>query len=381
MKESYIGNHFPNSTQLCLLRAAFSSDISAQRAWEKWTSLIDFDLVDPASYKLLPLVSRNPALRHIKDPLFEKCKGIYRKTWLTNHLMWQKTRPILLQLAQERTEQVVLLKGMAMILEYYRDFGLRVIGDIDILIAQKDLSHTIELLQQHGLKALFLPINPTQPLSLNRWNSAGFSSQDLHIDVHWRLMLESSPLLDDIVFKNTRPTTHQGITVPSPTELLLHTCVHGAKYSPVPLIRWIPDAMTLLKEHIDWERLELLAKSSHVCNALHITLGYLEEVFQAPIPSQILKNLQKSPSYSLQHLEYQSNLRGQPYLAGWYRYCIRNQCLTTWQQSKGIIRYLQASALLASPWLVPVYGVYWIMKRIYRKSRLFIKSILPKNIF
>src|SRR5690606_31894031 len=100
---------------------------------------------DHASTTLLPLVYRN--LKEESHPL---CKSTYRHTWLSNQIFWTKTLPILQNLLNAGIKKIVLLKGMAMILHHYRDFGVRVIGDIDILIDRIHLPLAYSLLTSSG---------------------------------------------------------------------------------------------------------------------------------------------------------------------------------------------------------------------------------------
>ena len=68
-----MGNCWPNQEQTKLLQACLFSGSCAKKAWEDWAKQINFDKIDHASYKLLPLISRNVDLP--EDPLFEKQAG------------------------------------------------------------------------------------------------------------------------------------------------------------------------------------------------------------------------------------------------------------------------------------------------------------------
>lgn len=343
-----------------ILRACVLEKSAALAAWENWKQTTLLDEIDPASYKLIALAARNLG---IEDP---KCKGVYRKTWAENHLLWSQVKPLLLFLIEKGVKKIVLLKGMAMILGHYHDFGVRVMGDVDILVPRSSLPLAISLLEERGWKRTF-PFDPTREEHLKRWNGAGFlHEKSFRLDLHWRLLLESSPELDEESFTHAKPTDREGIYLLGPTELLLQTCVHGMKWSPVPLIRWVADAMTLLKkEAIDWERLEDLAKKSSVCRPLALAFRYLAQEFGASIP--ILERLQKSPSLRLENLELWLHLRGRPYFAGWIRSCLRERKRTLWSQLCHLPKYLQATALLKSLWHIPFYALYWIAKRLRSK--------------
>lgn len=360
-------NGWPNAEQTLLLKAALSSGASAQEAWQGWRQQVEFDEVEPASFKLLPLVSRNLALGALHDPIFEKCKGVYRQTWVANQLHWQRMQPVLIQLLNSGVEKIVLLKGMAMTLHFYRDFGVRVMGDIDILIAKEQLPIAVTFLLNAGWQQFGTRFDLANPDHLRRWHALSFiHPMGMNLDLHWSFIQENSSGLDQAVLQGAQqlPT---GFYVPNPTDLFLQTCVHGVKYSPVPLIRWIADAMTILRQsEIDWKRLIDLARTAHICMPLRFALEYLVEQFAAPIPKAVVQELQAHPSTRLEQLEYRHHAQGNLNVANWYRYCLTRGYLTRRSQMLHVHQFLQFTARLKSPWYIPFYGVYWIFKRVRR---------------
>ena len=101
---------------------------------------------------------------------------------------------------------------------------------------------------------------------------------------------------------------------------------------------------------------------------LGVALDYLAKEFAAPIPKTVVQELRSHPSTRLEQFEYKNNVRGHIHLAGWYRYCLMRGYLTRWNQLLHIHQFLQFTARLKSPWYIPFYGVYWILKRLYRLS-------------
>lgn len=366
-------NAWPTQEQKWLLKAALLNGDAAEHAWSRWREQIDFDQLDAASYKLLGLVSKNQALQEIQDPVFEKCRGIYRRTWVSNQIIWNSISPLLAQIGKGNGTPVVLLKGMAMILHVYRDFGVRVIGDIDFLIRKNDLLFAAHLLRIEGWKQNVARFDIGNEEHLKRWHALNFTHPNgFHLDLHWSFIQENSPLLDEAVFLNALPIENSFCFVPDSTSLLLQTCVHGVKFSPVPLIRWIADAVMLIRNpenKIDWDRLTRLANLAHVCMPLYFGLIYLKEEFSVSIPDEAIYQLKRSSSLRLEYGEYKWNLKGYPHLASWYRYCLNELYLTRWSQWVHLCKYLQITARLKSPWYIPFFSIYWIMKRAYRLSK------------
>lgn len=329
-----------------LLEAALFEKPRALNAWHTYLAQNNLQTIDHASTTLLPLIYRN--LREESHPL---CKSTYRHTWLSNQIFWAKTLPILQNLLNAGIKKIALLKGMAMILYHYRDFGARVIGDIDILIDRDHLPLAYSLLTSSGWRCELKGLDPENSDQLIRWHAANFTHPSgLNLDLHWSLLLESIPALANDVLETIPP----GIQPANPTHLFFQTCIHGYKKSTAPLIRWIPDALTLLKSPIDFPLLFEVAKASHLTLTLSSALAHLSHYVSHPLPTF-------SPtSNPLEVREFRANLRGNIYLAGYYRARLRNHSL---------LHYLQHTANLSSPWLVPLYAPYWLFKRIYRFLR------------
>ena|GEM_PF-4348628 len=327
---------------------------------------MDFDQIDPASFKLLPLVSRNPALANLQDPIFEKCKGIYRQVWVTNQLNWNKLLPTLHQFPG--VNKIVLLKGMAMILHSYKDFGVRVLGDVDILIERSHIPAVVAFLQADGWRPKMPPsFDVNNQSHLNRWHALNFiHANGLSLDLHWSFIQENALPLDQAVLADAHPL-FSNLYLPNPTDLLLQICIHGMKRSQISLIRWIADAATLIKHsEIDWERLVELAKQAHVCMPLSLAMNYLAEQFDAPIPLISLEQLKTASATHLERIEYWCHAREYHNLAAWCRFCLNKGYLTPWQQIMHTPNYLQSTARLKSGWQVPLFVLYWPLKRLIK---------------
>jgi hypothetical protein len=259
---------------------------------------------------------------------------------------------------------------MAMILQHYKDFGARVIGDVDILVKKSDLPRVLGLLQQGGWVPNVARFDHNNPEHLLRWHALNLTHPEgMRIDVHWSFIEENCPALDEAVF-NKATLLENNIYVPSPTHLFLQVCVHGVKYSPVPLIRWVADAMTLLRgSEINWEEMVSLASKAHICLPLSQAIRYLQDHFQANIPQEIIGAMQKTPSMRFERWEYHLNCQKYRDLANWVRYCLNRDYLTAGSQIRHIFKYLQTTARLKSLWQVPFYAPYWVFKRLYRLMR------------
>lgn len=324
-----------------LLESAIFPPKKAIISWKKFLEHNDLQILDSKATSLLPLVYCN--LKENSHPL---CKSIYRYTWLKNQSLWQKTLPTLQKLFDAGIEKIAILKGMAMILSHYKDFGARTLGDIDFLIDPVHVPLAHKLLSSWGWECKLPRFNPQNPYQLTRWHSANYTHPSgLYLDLHWSLLLETPPALTQAVLQSIP----QGIHPVGSNFLFFQTCIHGYKKSTAPLIRWIPDAVYLLKNPIDFPFLFKLAKEARLTLPFSSALTVLKNFCPMHIPTFSLK-----PSLT-EKLELWANMKGRTYLAGYFRSRLRGESL---------LHYLQHTANLPTVWHVPLYAPYWIVKRI-----------------
>lgn len=361
------GNHWPTKEQTLLLRAGLLSDPDCKTAWEEYCFLVDIQKADFVSLTLLPLVYQN-----LKDHATDRlglCKSKYRHTWCTNQWNWQKTRPLLTQLTAAGIDQILLLKGMGLMYGGYYEFGTRVIGDIDILIAKKYVPIAYSILLKNGWKPTVPRFDYNNPEHLTRWHALNFTHpHGMHLDLHWSLLQENAQQLDEQILSEAKHIS-DSLYIPNPSDLLFQICVHGTKYSPVPLIRWVADGMTLLKQaeqEIEWERIIRFAYAAKVCRSLYLAFSFLEKEWNAPIPKNVIYNLKHAPFIQLEQKEYWFYSHGYREIGAWYRYCLNRGYLTRLSRLLHIHQYLQSTARLRSPLYIPFYAIYWIIKKCFR---------------
>lgn len=249
-------NFWPTSEQCLLLQAALAQTVLAQAAWHTYCRLVDLQKIDAVSTTFLPLVFHR--FKAAFSPELQVCKSLYCHTWSSNAIVFFELKKILSALDAIGVE-ICLLKGSAMIAGYYQNLALRVMGDIDILVRKQEVKKII-----HALAPLGWVMN--HPAELDRRLRGGFIEVSLthtvtqaRLDVHWFIFPDST--FDPVL----RQYQHRRVAVAfekfqiqtmmlAPEDLLIHTITHGLKYSPVPLIRWIADAVVILQRtpEFDW---------------------------------------------------------------------------------------------------------------------------------
>lgn len=320
----------PTPFQEVLLRAALLDGAAAREAWEKWKSAVDIEDLDPGSTQLLPLLYRNLKRMGVSHPQMERFKGVYRVTWYKNQMLFRDGATVARCLEQAGI-RTLLLKGAALIVECYHEHGLRAMADFDILVPFREALAAIELLKKHNWVPEFDFSDRVLKSFVRSRHSLGFTSPSGNsLDLHWHVLQDYCREDDDRDFwEGSHPSRVHGIPtrILGPADQLLHVCLHGAIWNPVPTLRWIADSVMILNTfpQPDWNRLVSLSRQRCRTAAMAEALTYLSENFDQPIPRHVLSALRATPVSRRERLEYaaaSSPIRNRgPFLSFWLRYC------------------------------------------------------------
>ncbi|MDA9176248.1 nucleotidyltransferase family protein [Alphaproteobacteria bacterium] len=285
---------WPTEAQELLIKAALFPASEAQSYWNEFLVRFDIHDLDHGCYQVLPMVFLN--LKDTIEDGIEKriARNAHKLVWAKNHLLMRELKQVLQHL-RERGIDVCLLKGSAFLTHYFPDYGMRTLGDIDILTRPVDLEKLVSALEETGYDIGSQPMDSVRFLSL--FHGKEFrNSRDTEIDVHQFISM---------------PLAHEGFTgqlweraehvrvfdgaatayVLSPEHQLLHTVVHGMQYAPESSIRWIIDAACLVRGQagrIDWEELKRISKAYHLNLPLHLAIPYLGDDLGVPIEPEVI---------------------------------------------------------------------------------------------
>ncbi|HYM70045.1 MAG TPA: nucleotidyltransferase family protein [bacterium] len=325
---------WPTRQEELLLRAALLHGPDALAAWDQWKSIIDFDDIDSESYRLVPRLYCSLRDQGVADPLLGRLRGIYRRTWYQNQLRFHAmARP--LRLLHAAGIPTMLLKGAALVLQYYRDYGMRPMTDFDICVPGNQASTAIELLRADGFTPRGAPeealldaiAHPDRHSELEFADAAGHE-----FDVHWRLFPESiapdvsAPFWQDTVEMEALGTPTRAL---KPADQLLHVCVHGivrgAVGYEVSRVRWMMDVMTILRtsgDAVDWTRLLAQADRCGFIPPLRAGLTYLQRTLDAPIPTGVLQQLRTMPVPLTDRIVHAARTQPPEHWGPWLTVCV-----------------------------------------------------------
>jgi hypothetical protein len=367
-------NCWPTKDQELLLRACLLSGTQGLEAWQKWRIVFENDELDKGSQNLLPLLYRNLQRQRIRDPLLARFKAEYFRTWSHNQLSFGRVAPLIAAFTESGI-RTMILKGAALSVLFYEDQGLRPMADIDLLVPRDQLKQSIELLARLGWKSKY-PL----PQALVPFEHAGEfrDSGNQNLDLHWHVLWEGRQGLgDDDFWQTSMPIEINGVPTCSlvPADHLLHVCVHGAKWNDTPSLRWVADAMMIIRSAnrgLDWNRLVAQAEKRQLTLPIRDTLEYLDTVLGANIPSRVLSDLQSARVSRLEQTFYKirlgsnDTLRTIPVVWHWMN-SLRLDCEGHLpRRLLQFFQYLQSLWDIKRLWQVPFYLVAKPMKRIYK---------------
>lgn len=355
MQPSTADTPWPTAAQRLLLTAALDQGGPASEAWQQWQRDVDFDDIDRPSQQLLPLLYSNLARLGIDGPLTERIKGYYRLTWYRNQILFHYMAGVL-QALQNAGIRTLLLKGAAMALLYYKNPALRTMEDFDVLVPPDQAMRALAVLKECG----FAPKFP-EPAA-HGWDLV--DAQGRQLDLHrYAFHYSCREAIDADFWAASVPCELQRVEprVLCATDQLLHVCAR-AFYAPNGSIRWIADALLILKSfaaELDWQRLIRQGQKRRVVLQLRQALTYLVNEFAAPVPDTVLAALQNARVSFQEYAAYDLALRGTltsaRSLGVWWEYCHTQGGLGI-ATSFEYVRYLQERLQAPRLWQTPFYG-------------------------
>lgn len=238
----------------------------------------------PSLHQLTPLLYRR--WPHEPSALIAEGKRAYLATWRQNQERLEHLHTFVGALREAGIPSIVL-KGAALALCHYRDLGVRGMRDFDVLVPERDVERAIACVLALG----YVAEDGLSAEAIRRRTRVGhawqFAKGEQTCDLHWRPVVRCfSPEVTRLFWEGGRADGE--VTVLSPTDQLFHVCAHGLQWDWQPQVRWVADALTVMEQPVDWERIALLAKHASMEARVGHALQYLRVRFAAPVPGRFL---------------------------------------------------------------------------------------------
>jgi len=371
-------NCWPNPEQELLLRASLLDGNEAIEAWNQWINTINLDHIDYGSHRLLPLLYKTLKDHKVDGPEFGRIKGVYKRTWIRNQLLFRDVMPVIQALYVANID-IMLLKGAALTIQIYNDYGARPMGDIDILVPCTDIKKTIEILYELGWNPEYEFAKGYNPLT----HAVHYASQEENsLDLHWQVLkLDGVRKYEKGYWERSLEMNIGDIPVRvlCPTDQLIHACEHSIHWNLHPLLRWVADSYLILQTaDIEWDHLVSHTKQLQMTLLLSKALRYLKEGFDLSIPECVLQSLETTPTSTKEYWRYRLAVyKPMPVFGVFIRQFFRY--LTSFRGKypfPGFLRYLQQRWSVPYLWQVPFEGVL----RGVRKIKIDIMKFDPESL-
>ncbi|MDD2754215.1 MAG: nucleotidyltransferase family protein [Methanothrix sp.] len=276
-----------------------------------WDEVIDRSLIQGISPMLYWNLSKINGGKSVPAEILANLRNMYYGNLTRNVLLYNELSNIL-KAFKELGIDVVVLKGAFLAEAIYKNVGLRLMRDIDLLIKEEDIQRAkMEL-------ANLMYYSPIFPSKLHedwytKWSEElQFISKNKNVlvDIHWDIQpVIGYPKIDiNHLWENVKPTNIAGIDtlMLSPEYILLHLCLHLDKhlFSPSgppakPLRNFcdIAEVIRHYKESINWGYLLRISKNYGIEKQIYKGLFVASQCFEAFVPTEILCEL-KSEEFS-----------------------------------------------------------------------------------
>jgi hypothetical protein len=297
-------NFWPTRPQELLLAAALGDEQVAKAAWQQWLTIAKQTEFDLGSQRLAPLVYSNLVRYGVEHPYLSLFKGLYRRTWYHNHMLLRCATDVLERLSQNAVP-TMLVKGVPLSLTVYRNMGARPMNDIDLAVPPDYAVQASRLLLEQG----WVPDIPFDQIKPDRRVSVTFRAKDgLELDLHFSLFHESLNWADTApIWRRARAITVGQVRTltPCPEDQLLHTIVHGLRSNPLPPVRWIADAVRLIRNDppINWNMVLDHADAVRLTLVVQRALTYVSAKFDC-VPIEVLERTSRHKPSVPERLEF-----------------------------------------------------------------------------
>ncbi len=212
---------------------------------------------------------------------------LYTTYYLTirHNLKLIHTLNVILKPLIQKQVQIILMQGISLLQQVYRDIGLRPMTDLDLWVLPNHYSDLADCLVSQGFKS-----NSLYPHTFKK----GEVILDIHTHILWGDRIKSRDLLINIgqeeIFKEAQLINvyNTAALCLNPSDQFLYLSLHALKHNLERLI-WLVDIKSLVAnwELSDWKALMIRAEELGQQATLFYMLFVLTNIFKLKLPSEI----------------------------------------------------------------------------------------------
>ena len=306
------GDIWPDEIQQLLLRAALLPPPAGAAAWATARPRIDVDRLPGELHRLIPLLSKALAARGVEDPELPRLKGVYQYSWYRNQLLLADGAALVSAL-EAGGVPTMLLRGAAVAVAHYRDVGVRPMNDLDLLVPQDQVDRSRKVADAEG----WWPVNGTEPLERREAAATLRNYEGRVVRLHWQPSRNVSlPAAASEAFwrRSTAASVNRTATrAPGAADHLLLACIDGARANSGATLRWITDAVALIRSPgVEWDVVVAEARRHRVSLLIGEALRYLSQALDVDVPRDVLAELAGTQTTGRDRLAHRLSLTTSP---------------------------------------------------------------------
>lgn len=272
--------------------------------WDVLLRFAEINGVAPLLYKRL-----NNSGAKVPKQVLTTLRDAYYHNAFKNAQYYQELYEVLKRLQADGID-VIVLKGAFLAKTVYKSEAFRIIGDMDLLVREADLSKTEKIL-------LDMEYGPKERPSIkqqcaNHHHLLPFTKKGAFtIDIHWTLHFTKKhpcPFKINVesLWEQAQPFMVKDIQVLSlsPENLLFHLCLHTAYANNFISMRFLCDldyTIRYYQDQINWELLFERAQQWKAAKPVYLTLYLLKTRLATPVPEKVL-TLFKPSDFNLEFI-------------------------------------------------------------------------------
>jgi hypothetical protein len=279
--------------------------------WDKFVEQAEVHSISPLIYRTLSTLDTNM----VPEKVIKALEKSYLETVGSNMLLFHELGKILRAFKNAEID-VICLKGSSLAEGIYRNIGLRILRDIDLLIKEEDLATaTRELV---SLQYMLLDIYPTKwherwwtVLCEDRQARYANVEKGCMLEIHWNIqpISDSSPVDIAAFWDNAQQVTIAGVETLmfSPEDLIHHLCLHAYKHATKRSLqlKWYCDIAEVIRQStVDWDYLMKQSTKFRTEAAVYPSLYVVATYLGVHIPPSVFDALGQDVT-----IEFESMLR------------------------------------------------------------------------
>ncbi len=288
---------WPKGDRELLLKAATLPDLNrAVEAFREWSARHDFESTTLVELRLLVGISARFPASLITIDERARLTGIERMLWTQSRVALAAAEDAARILAQLGIDMLVIKGASRSALDLSNLKG-RAAYDIDLLVRPEGYRRSIEALMANGWK-------DDHPKLVMRYlaRKGGMAAVNLgkgehgDVDLHQYAFYHVAGGNDRGLWQRSREVDFlkQKIRVASPADNLAIGIAHGG-IGGHGQSDWMVDCVNIIREGgVDWAVLEDVAAAHRIMPHAAITLGFLKERLEAPVPEEVLMRIARA---------------------------------------------------------------------------------------